>query len=136
MTVSLIISLIAIGICAGALSAFVGVGGGIIIVPALVFFLNYTQHQAQGTSLGVLSFPVVLVSFLIYYSKLKHTDHPISFQVILIIAIGFIIGSIIASKVALSVDQKLLKKLFAILLFYTAIKMLEWDKAVFKIFQR
>ena len=56
-----------IGLAAGILSGLVGVGGGIILVPALVYFLGYDQHQAQGTSLGVLTLPVVILAFLTYY---------------------------------------------------------------------
>ena len=52
-----IIIILVIGLMAGILSGLVGIGGGIILVPALVYFLSYTQHQAQGTSLGVLTFP-------------------------------------------------------------------------------
>ncbi len=61
MTVQIIIIIVLIGVSAGVLSGLVGVGGGIILVPAMIYFLSYTQHQAQGTSLGVLTFPVVLI---------------------------------------------------------------------------
>ncbi len=61
MASTVLITLLIIGLSAGLLSGLVGVGGGIILVPALVFFLNYSQHQAQGTSLGVLTFPVVIL---------------------------------------------------------------------------
>jgi uncharacterized membrane protein YfcA len=53
------------------LSGLVGVGGRIIMVPALVFFLNYTQHQAQGTSLAVLTLPVVILASLYYYQQCR-----------------------------------------------------------------
>ena len=64
MASTVLITLLIIGLSAGLLSGLVGVGGGIILVPALVFFLNYSQHQAQGTSLGVLTFPVVILGLL------------------------------------------------------------------------
>src|SRR5688572_32031495 len=100
MDSQLVITLILIGITAGILSGLVGVGGGIILVPALVFFLHYTQHQAQGTSLGVLTFPVVILGFLKYYTDCKRMGTPIDFRIIGILAIGFIIGGYFGSSIA------------------------------------
>jgi uncharacterized membrane protein YfcA len=132
MDIQPFIILIAIGLAAGILSGFVGVGGGIIIVPALVYFLHYNQHQAQGTSLGVLTFPVVILAFMTYYRDCRESGSPIEFKVIGIIAAGFLIGSYFGSRIAVKIDQAILKKLFAIILFYTGIKMLEWDTVVIK----
>jgi uncharacterized membrane protein YfcA len=78
----------------------VGVGGGIFLVPALVYFLNYNQHQAQGTSLGVLTFPVTILAFLSYYRECLNTGAPIELKVILIIAAGFIVGGLLGSSFA------------------------------------
>lgn len=124
-----------IGLAAGILSGLIGVGGGIILVPALVYFLSYTQHQAQGTSLGVLTFPVVIIAFLNYYKDSKSSGHPIDIKVILLLAAGFLIGGYFGSKVALKIDQVLLKKIFAFILLYTAFKMLQWDKAILNLFR-
>lgn len=135
MTAQLITIIIVIGLLAGILSGLVGVGGGIILVPALVYFLNYTQHQAQGTSLGVLTFPVVLIAFLTYFYELKKMGEPIDFKVIAFLAIGFIAGSFIGSTMALKIDKEVLKKIFAAVLFYTAFKMLNWDTAIVKFFK-
>lgn len=132
MTAQLIAIIIAIGLCAGMLSGLIGIGGGIILVPALVYFLNYSQHQAQGTSLGVLTFPVVLLAFLTYYFSMKRTDTPIDFKVIGLLGIGFVVGGFLGSTLALKLDKELLKKIFAIVLFYTALKMLNWDAAIIK----
>lgn len=129
MTTEIII-VILIGLAAGILSGLVGVGGGIILVPALVYFLHYTQHQAQGTSLGVLTFPVVILAFLKYYTDCKRMGTPIDFRIIGILAIGFIAGGFLGSTIALKIDKEALKKIFAIILFYTAFKMLEWDTVV------
>ena len=120
---------------AGILSGLVGVGGGIILVPALVYFLNYTQHQAQGTSLGVLTFPVVILAFLTYYEECKRMNAPLDFKVIAILAIGFIVGGYFGSHLAVKIDKELLKKIFAIILFYTAFKMLGWDTVIMKWFR-
>ena len=125
-----LIFLIMVGIAAGMLSGLVGVGGGVILVPALVYFLGYNQHQAQGTSLGVLTFPVTILAFVTYYNNCKATGSPIEFRVIAIIAIGFVAGSYFGSKLAVRIDQQLLKKIFAVILFYTGIKMLGWDSIV------
>ena len=125
-----VIILILIGLAAGVLSGLVGVGGGIILVPALVYFLNYNQHQAQGTSLGVLTFPVTILAFLSYYRECLNTGSPIELKVILIIAAGFIVGGLLGSSFAVKIEQSTLKKLFALILFYTGIKMLDWDKVI------
>ena len=136
MTVQLILIILIIGLFAGMLSGLVGIGGGIVLVPALVYFLNYNQHQAQGTSLGVLTFPVVLIAFLKYFYDLKKMGSPIDFKVIGILAVGFVVGGFLGSTFALKIDKELLKKLFAALLFYTAIKMLNWDKAIIDLFRK
>ncbi|MBD0332546.1 MAG: sulfite exporter TauE/SafE family protein [Chitinophagaceae bacterium] len=135
MTVQLIITIIIIGLCAGILSGLVGVGGGIILVPALVYFLDYTQHQAQGTTLGVLTFPVVIIAFLKYYNDCREMGAPIDFKVIGILAAGFVIGGYLGSTIALKINQDVLKKIFAVILFYTAFKMLDWDKAIISWFK-
>ena len=127
-----IVTIILIGLAAGILSGLVGVGGGIIMVPALVFFLQYTQHQAQGTSLGVLTLPVVILAFLKYYVDCKNLGTPIDIKVIGLLSIAFVVGGYVGSSIALKIDQALLKKVFAVILFYTAIKMLEWDSMVLK----
>ena len=132
MTTQLIISALGIGLAAGMLSGLVGVGGGIIMVPALVFFMSYTQHQAQGTSLAVLTLPVVIIASVYYYYECRKMGTPIDLKVVLLLAGGFLVGGYFGSKLALSIDQKTLKIIFAIILFYTAFKLLNWDMAIYK----
>ena len=127
MPVQEIIIILIIGLMAGVLSGLVGVGGGIILVPALVYFLSYSQHQAQGTSLGVLTFPVVILAFLTYYQECKRMAVPLDFKVIAILAVGFVVGGYFGGHLAVRIDKEVLKKIFAVILFYTAFKMLEWD---------
>lgn len=127
MTTEVIITLVIIGLAAGMLSGLVGVGGGIVIVPALIFFLGFTQLQAQGTSLGLLLLPIGIFAVMNYYNK-GHID----IKVVLVMAVAFLLGGWLGSKVALSISQDLLKKIFAIVLFYTAIKMLNWDSMLFR----
>jgi len=135
MTTEIILIVMAIGLCAGILSGLIGIGGGIVLVPALVYFLSYSQHQAQGTSLGVLSFPVVLVAFLKYYFDMKKAGEPIDFKIIGLLAVGFVVGGYLGSTLALKLDKDLLKKIFAVVLFYTAFKMLNWDRAILNLFR-
>lgn len=132
MESQLVLTVLLIGLSAGILSGLVGVGGGIIMVPALVFFLQYTQHQAQGTSLAVLTLPVVILASLYYYHQCQKMGTPIDLKVVGLLAVSFLAGGFIGSKVALSIDQQLLKKIFAVILFYTAFKMLGWDAAITK----
>ena len=119
MTIQIILSLILIGILAGGLSGLVGVGGGIIMVPLLVMFFSFNQHEAQGTSLAVLAVPVTAVAVFNYYK-----EGQINLKYAAIIALFFVIGSIVGSKFALTLDQKVLKKIFAIVLVVIAGKML------------
>jgi hypothetical protein len=132
MTTQIIVTVILIGLGAGILSGLVGVGGGIIMVPALIFFMGYTQHQAQGTSLGVLTLPVVIIASLYYYHQCQKQGTPMDLKVIGLLAAGFVAGAFFGSKLALLLNNDALKKIFAIVLFYTAFKMLQWDAAIIK----
>src|SRR5919112_735182 len=96
MDTQLIMLLVLIGLASGMLSGLIGVGGGIIIVPALVFFLGFSQHEAQGTSLGLLLLPVGILAVLNYY-KQGHID----IRVIAIMSIAFVLGGWLGSKLAL-----------------------------------
>lgn len=118
-----IIILLFVGVCAGILGGLVGVGGGIIIVPALVYFLGFSQLNAQGTSLALIMFPVGILGVMQYY-KQGYVD----FHSVLYLAIGFVAGSLIGSKISLSLPQETVKKIFAILMIIIAIKMLFFDK--------
>ncbi len=123
MDMQTIIIIVLIGIAAGILGGLVGVGGGIIIVPALIYFVGFSQHAAQGTSLGLIMLPVGILGVLQYY-KSGNVD----FKVVGILAIGFLIGSFFGSKLALSLPQETVKKIFAILMIIMAVKMLFLDK--------
>lgn len=132
MATQLVITVLVIGLAAGILSGLVGVGGGIIMVPALVFFMSYTQHQAQGTSLAVLTLPVVILASLYYYHQCQKIGTPIDLRVVGLLAAGFVVGAFFGSKIALAIHTDLMKKIFAVILFYTAFKMLGWDAAFTK----
>jgi uncharacterized protein len=132
MPIQEVLIILIVGLMAGVLSGLVGVGGGIILVPALVYFLGYTQHQAQGTSLGVLTFPVVILAFLTYYQECKKMNAPLDFKVIALLAFGFVIGGYFGGHLAVRIDKDVLKKIFAVILFYTAFKMLDWDTVIMR----
>ncbi len=132
MTTELLLIALSIGLMAGVLSGLVGIGGGIIMVPALVFFLHYTQHQAQGTSLAVLTLPVVILASAYYYRQCQQLGTPINLRVAGLIAVGFVVGGYFGSKIALAIHQDTLKKIFAVILLYTAFKMLAWDEMIWK----
>lgn len=123
MDTQTILIIILVGIAAGMLSGLVGVGGGIIIVPALVYFIGFSQKTAQGTSLGLIMLPVGILGVLQYY-KQGHVDY----RVVGILAVGFLAGSFFGSKMALTISQETLKKVFAILMIIIAAKMLLFDK--------
>lgn len=130
MTTQLVITLLLIGLAAGVLSGLVGVGGGLIVVPALVFFMGYSQHQAQGTSLGLLLLPVGILAVINYYNK-----GYIDIKVVAVMSIAFIVGGWLGSKLALRLHEDIVKKIFAVFLFYSACKLLKWDKAIFNWFR-
>src|SRR5215218_4721514 len=121
MTIQIIITLALIGLAAGMLSGLVGVGGGIIVVPALVYFLGFSQHEAQGTSLGLLLLPVGILAVANYYKQ-----GYIDVKVVAIMCLAFVVGGWLGSKVSLVLSAEMVKKIFAIVLFYTAFKMMGW----------
>jgi len=123
MEIQTILIIILVGVAAGMLSGLVGVGGGIIIVPSLVYFIGFSQKTAQGTSLALIMLPVGILGVLQYY-KQGHVD----WRIVGLLAIGFLAGSFFGSKLALSISQETLKKVFAILMIIIAIKMLFLDK--------
>lgn len=125
MDTQTLIILLIIGLAAGMLGGMVGVGGGIIIVPALVFFLGFSQKMAQGTSLGILLLPVGLFGVMQFY-KQGYVD----MRVVILISLGFLVGSYFGSKFALSLPQETIKKVFAALMIIVAIKMLFFDKTI------
>ncbi|MBS1919086.1 MAG: sulfite exporter TauE/SafE family protein [Bacteroidetes bacterium] len=127
MSVQAVLLLLLIGLLAGVLSGLIGLGGGIIIVPALIYFMSYNQFQAQGTSLGVLLLPVGILAVINYYNK-----GFIEVKAVAVISVAFIIGGWLGSKLALQLSQETVKKIFALILIYTAFKMLSWDVFVYK----
>ena len=123
MSIQTLLIIVLVGLVAGLLSGLVGVGGGIIIVPALVLFLGFTQHQATGTSLGILLLPAGIFAVINYYKQ-----GYIDLKVVLILFVGFVIGGYVGSKISLTLSESAVKKIFAVVLVFIAGKMLFFDK--------
>ena len=119
MTAETIVIIILIGLAAGILGGMVGIGGGIVIVPALVYFLSFSQHQAQGKSLALMLFPVGILGVVNYYRS-GYVD----FRYAGLLAIGFVVGSYLGSRFSLSLPQLTVKKVFAVVMLLVALKML------------
>ncbi len=119
LSFSTILILILIGVCAGLLSGFVGVGGGMIIVPGLIYLLGKGQLEAQGTSLAVIMLPVGILGVMNYYKAGN-----VNINYALVIAIAFVVGSYFGSKYALKVPEHKIKVIFGVFLLYVAIRML------------
>lgn len=123
MRMTTIIILLLIGLAAGMLSGMVGIGGGVVIVPALVYFLAFSQKTAQGTSLAMLMFPVGILGVWQYY-KQGHVD----FKIVVFVALGFILGSLLGSKISLGMSDDKVKRFFGIVMLLVSLKMLFFDK--------
>jgi uncharacterized protein len=115
LTAGTIFILIAIGITAGMLS----VGGGMVIVPALIYFLGLTQFQAQGTSLAIMIPPIGILAVMNYW-KTGNVDMTYA----VIIAVTFIIGGYLGSKFALRLDEAKVKLIFGLIMLYASVRMI------------
>lgn len=121
MSTSMLLLLIAIGIITGAMAGMLGIGGAIIMIPALVFFMGFSQQMAQGTSLAVMLPPIGILAAYNYYKAGQ-----VNIKYALILAACFLIGSYFGSKLALNIPQAALKKIFGVLLLLVAARMLIW----------
>ena len=119
MQTDTILILIAIGLTAGILSGFVGIGGGLLIVPALIFFLGMSQFESQGTSLAMMLPPIGILAVL-NYSKTGN----VNWSYAMILAIVFIIGGFIGSKITLSLSPQVVRKTFGVLMLLAAFKLI------------
>jgi len=113
-----LIGLIALGIAAGALSGLTGIGGGIIIVPALIYLFGFSAHMAQGTTLALLVPPIGIMAAWAYYQK-----GLVDVRVALLIAAGFVAGSVFGAKISVWMSEDMLRKVFALLMIVVSIKM-------------
>ncbi|NVO20817.1 MAG: sulfite exporter TauE/SafE family protein [Bacteroidetes bacterium] len=111
--------LLLIGLAAGVFGGMVGLGGGVIMIPAMVYFLGMSQIEAQGTSLAVMLPPVGLFAVLNYYKSGQ-----LNFKYALIIAIAFTLGGYFGSKIALNLPVSTVKKIFGFALIAIAVRMI------------
>lgn len=119
MTLQTVLILSLIGIFAGAMSGFIGVGGGVIIVPALVFFLGLNQHTAQGTSLLLMLPPIGILAVMNYYKAGQ-----INWGYGMVIALTFVVGAYFGSKLSLKLSGNLVKFVFGIFMLFVSVKMI------------
>ncbi|MFH1578034.1 MAG: sulfite exporter TauE/SafE family protein [Candidatus Omnitrophota bacterium] len=108
-----------LGLLAGTCSGFLGIGGGTIIIPVLVYMFGLSQHQAQGTTLALMVLPIGLLAALKYYA-----EGNVNIQIAVFICLGFFIGGLLGAHLVTPVSEPLLKKIFGIFLMGVALKML------------
>lgn len=119
MSISVILILLAIGVVTGTMAGMFGIGGGIVVIPALVLIMGLSQQAAQGTSLAMMLPPIGLIAAYNYY-KAGH----LNIKYALILAAAFLLGSYFGSKFAINIPEALMRKMFGVLLLLVAVKML------------
>ncbi len=119
MTTTQILLLLLTGLLGGITSGAFGVGGGIVIIPALVFIVGFTQHQAQGTNLAMMLPPIVILAAINYYKS-----GYVNIKAAIILMAAFLIGSYLGSEIAIKLEGKTLKKMFGILMLISSLKMI------------
>ncbi|MBI4533241.1 MAG: sulfite exporter TauE/SafE family protein [Candidatus Melainabacteria bacterium] len=118
-TIMTIVLGLILGVLAGIFSGLVGVGGGVLIVPALVFLFGMSQHQAQGTTLAILVPPIGLLAAWTYY-KQGYVD----LKIAALICIGFFLGGLLGAKVATMLSAKVLQRVFGVFMLLLSVKMI------------
>ena len=119
MNLLVTLGLLLLGIVAGYFSGLIGIGGGVIIVPALVLLFGFNEHTAQGTTLALLIPPIGILAVVSYYHK-GYVD----VKTAIIICIGFVIGGFVGGKMAVGLSEPVLRKVFAITLIALGAKMI------------
>ena len=118
MTPLEILGLLAIGLSAGLLAGLLGIGGGVVMVPAMVLIMGLDQHVAQGTSL------LVIIPAAAFGSFTHHRHGRLALRDAAALAVGGVLGAVVGSVTALSLDEKLLQRLFAVLILIVAARLL------------
>jgi len=114
-----VILLIIIGLLAGFLSGLVGVGGGILMIPLMIIFLGFSQHQAQGTALFAMLPPIGILAAINYYK-----GGFIDWEHAVVIAFAFVGGGYFGSKLSLSLSPEIIRRIFGIVMLIGAIKLI------------
>ncbi len=110
---------ILLGLVAGTLSGLVGIGGGILIIPALVYFFGFTQHQAQGTTLALMVPPIGLLAAWTYYAQGQ-----VDLKIAGLICAGFFVGGYFGGKLAVGIPDVIMQRIFGGFLLLVSLKML------------
>lgn len=110
---------IILGVIAGVASGLLGIGGGLILVPALVYLFGFTQHQAQGTTLALMVPPIGILAAWTYYRQ-GHVD----LKVAGLICLGFIVGGLLGAQWAVTIPKDVLRKIFGIFLLMISLHMI------------
>lgn len=119
MSVTHLIILIVVGILSGVLAGFFGVGGAIIVIPALVFILGLSQHEAQGTSLAFMLPPVGILATWNYWKAGQ-----VNWKIALVLSLTFVVGAYIGSHFSVNISDKILRRFFGVLMLLIALKMI------------
>ena len=112
-----------LGLLGGVLSGLAGIGGGIILVPALVLIFGFSQQQAQGTSLAMMIPPIGILAVWTYYQK-----GSVDLKVAGLMCLGFLFGALFGAKIATNLPSDVLKKVFGIVLLAISMKMIFFSK--------
>ena len=124
MSVTTLMLLVIIGFGAGILSGMIGIGGGLIIVPALVYMLGINQFSAQGTSIAAMLPPIGILAAFNYYKA-----DAINMKYAIIIGLTFVVGGYLGSKLTLNfISESMLRKIFGIVMLVGGIKMIFFSK--------
>lgn len=110
---------ILLGLAAGMLSGLIGIGGGVMIVPALLFLFGFSQHQAQGTTLALMVPPIGLPAAWMYYKQGN-----VNFEAALLICTGFFLGGFLGAKLAGEISNVALERVFGVVMLGVSLKML------------
>ena len=108
-----------LGLVAGTFSGLIGIAGGTIIVPALIFPFGMSQHQAQGTTLALLVPPIGFLAAWTYY-KQGYVD----LRIAALICVGFFFGGLLGAKFATKLSNVVLERVFGVALLLISLKMI------------
>lgn len=108
-----------LGVASGAISGLIGIGGGVLITPALIYLFGFSQYSAQGTSLALLVPPISLLGAWTYYQQ-GYVD----LKVATMVCLGFLLGSLLGAKFAVAMPELLLKRMFGAVMMVIAVRML------------
>jgi len=108
-----------LGLIAGVFGGFLGIGGGTILIPALVYMFDLSQHQAQGTTLAIMVPPIGLLAALRYYMSGN-----VKLSIAAFVCVGFFIGGFFGAQLAHKIPDLLLRRIFGVFLLFVALRMI------------